>query len=90
VQSAYLPYDIPWAISGFLRHFHPRIGILMETELWPNLVHACHHTGTPLAMVNARLSARSARATAASAAWPARPSPTCRRSAPRPRPTASA
>ena len=61
VQSAYLPYDIPWAISGFLRHFHPRIGILMETELWPNLVRACHHTGTPLAMVNARLSARSAK-----------------------------
>ena len=46
---------------GFLRHFHPRIGILMETELWPNLVEACHRTGTPLAMVNARLSARSAR-----------------------------
>lgn len=60
VQSAYLPYDLPWAISGFLRHFHPRIGVLMETELWPNLVEACHRTGTPLAMVNARLSARSA------------------------------
>ena len=61
VQSVYLPYDFPWAVARFLRHFHPRLGILMETELWPNLVEACRQTGTPLAMVNARLSARSAK-----------------------------
>lgn len=61
VQSVYLPYDFPWAVARFLDHFHPRIGILMETELWPNLVEGCRQTGTPLAMVNARLSARSAR-----------------------------
>ncbi len=61
VQSVYLPYDFPWAVAAFLRHFHPRLGILMETELWPNLVEACRQTGTPLAMVNARLSARSAK-----------------------------
>lgn len=61
VQSVYLPYDFPWAVAAFLRYFHPRIGILMETELWPNLVEACRRTGTPLTMVNARLSARSAR-----------------------------
>ncbi len=61
VQSVYLPYDFPWAVAAFLRHFHPRLGILMETELWPNLVEACRQSGTPLAMVNARLSARSAR-----------------------------
>jgi len=61
VQSVYLPYDFPWAVERFLRHFHPRLGILMETELWPNLVEACRRTGTPLAMVNARLSARSAK-----------------------------
>lgn len=61
VQSVYLPYDFPWAVARFLRHFHPRIGILMETELWPNLVEVCRKTGTPLAMVNARLSARSAK-----------------------------
>jgi len=61
VQSVYLPYDTPWAVARFLRHFHPRIGILMETELWPNLIEGCRDTGTPLAMVNARLSARSAR-----------------------------
>lgn len=61
VQSVYLPYDFPWAVARFLQHFHPRIGILMETELWPNLVEICRKTGTPLAMVNARLSARSAK-----------------------------
>ena len=61
VQSAYLPYDFPWAVARFLRHFRPRIGVLMETELWPNLVEGCRRTGTPLAMVNARLSERSAR-----------------------------
>jgi 3-deoxy-D-manno-octulosonic-acid transferase len=61
VMSAYLPYDLPWATLRFLEHFRPRIGILMETELWPNLVQSCVETHTPLAMVNARLSARSAR-----------------------------
>lgn len=61
VQSAYLPYDFPWAVARFLHHFRPRIGVLMETELWPNLVEGCRSTGTPLAMVNARLSERSAR-----------------------------
>jgi 3-deoxy-D-manno-octulosonic-acid transferase len=61
VQSVYLPYDFPWAVARFLRHFRPRIGVLMETELWPNLVEGCRRTGTPLAMVNARLSERSAR-----------------------------
>jgi 3-deoxy-D-manno-octulosonic-acid transferase len=61
VQSVYLPYDVPWAIRRFLRHFHPRIGILMETELWPNLIEGCRRSNTPLTMVNARLSERSAR-----------------------------
>lgn len=61
VQSVYLPYDVPWAIRRFLRHFHPRIGILMETELWPNLIERCRRSNTPLTMVNARLSERSAR-----------------------------
>ncbi|WP_374499775.1 lipid IV(A) 3-deoxy-D-manno-octulosonic acid transferase [Zoogloea sp.] len=61
VQSTYLPYDFPWAVARFLHHFRPRIGVLMETELWPNLVEGCRRTGTPLAMVNARLSERSAR-----------------------------
>lgn len=61
VQSVYLPYDLPSAVDRFLRHFRPRIGILMETEVWPNLIAGCQRKGMPLVMVNARLSERSAR-----------------------------
>lgn len=60
VQSVYLPYDYPSAIARFLRHFQPRLGVLMETEAWPNLVAQCQRAGLPLALVNARLSAKSA------------------------------
>jgi 3-deoxy-D-manno-octulosonic-acid transferase len=45
----------------FLRHARPRVGILMETELWPNLIHAAAHESVPLVLANARLSERSAR-----------------------------
>lgn len=58
----YLPYDYPVAVQRFLRAVQPRFGILMETELWPNLIHAAHQQSTPLFLVNARLSERSARA----------------------------
>jgi 3-deoxy-D-manno-octulosonic-acid transferase len=61
VTRAYLPYDTPWAIKAFLRHFRPQIGIVMETELWPNLLAACQDKGVPLLLVNARLSEKSAR-----------------------------
>ncbi|MCB1887978.1 MAG: lipid IV(A) 3-deoxy-D-manno-octulosonic acid transferase [Rhodocyclaceae bacterium] len=61
VRIAYLPYDLPFLANRFLRHFQPRIGMLMETEVWPNLIHAAHQAGTPLALVNARMSERSAR-----------------------------
>lgn len=61
VFSVYLPYDFPWAVLRFIRYFRPRLGILMETEVWPNLVEGCRRTATPLVMVNARLSERSAR-----------------------------
>jgi 3-deoxy-D-manno-octulosonic-acid transferase len=60
VMRVYLPYDMPWAVGRFLRHFRPVLGLIMETELWPNLVAACRRRGTPLLLVNARLSARSA------------------------------
>src|SRR5690606_10713356 len=56
-----LPYDTPWAVRRFLRHFQPQLGLIMETELWPNLISACKHAGIPLLLVNARLSERSAR-----------------------------
>ncbi|SFN39667.1 3-deoxy-D-manno-octulosonic-acid transferase [Formivibrio citricus] len=59
VEIAYLPYDYPGAVQRFLRHFRPRAGILMETELWPNLIHACADAGIPLTLANARLSQKS-------------------------------
>ena len=61
VERCYLPYDTPWAVRRFLRHFRPRAGLIMETELWPNLVAACRDEGVPLLLVNARLSEKSAR-----------------------------
>ncbi|MDP1997851.1 MAG: glycosyltransferase N-terminal domain-containing protein, partial [Gallionella sp.] len=61
VLRVYLPYDYPFAVKRFLRHFKPRLGILMETEIWFNLIHACRDTGIPLLLLNARLSEKSAR-----------------------------
>jgi 3-deoxy-D-manno-octulosonic-acid transferase len=60
-RVVYLPYDYPFAVRRFLAHFRPRAGLVMETEIWPNLVALCQEAGVPLALVNARLSARSAR-----------------------------
>ncbi len=60
IESRYLPYDLPGAVNRFLDHFRPAIGILMETELWPNLICACARRGVPVHLVNARLSERSA------------------------------
>jgi 3-deoxy-D-manno-octulosonic-acid transferase len=59
--QAWLPYDIPFAVRAFLAHFRPRAGLIMETELWPNLVALAHQAEVPLYLVNARMSARSAR-----------------------------
>ncbi|MFM7025408.1 MAG: 3-deoxy-D-manno-octulosonic acid transferase [Limnohabitans sp.] len=55
------PWDTPAAVQAFLRHFRPRIGLLMETEVWPNLVLQSARAGIPLALVNARLSDKSLR-----------------------------
>lgn len=60
VQS-YLPYDTGFMVGRFLRRFQPRVCILMETEVWPNLVDSCASAGVPVALVNARLSERSLR-----------------------------
>lgn len=57
----YLPYDTAGAMRRFLRQAQPRVGILMETELWPNLIHAAARLRIPLVLANARLSERSAR-----------------------------
>jgi 3-deoxy-D-manno-octulosonic-acid transferase len=61
VERVYLPYDTPGAIRRFLRHFRPTLGLIMETELWPNLITSCQAQGLPLLLVNARLSEKSAR-----------------------------
>ena len=60
VQS-YLPYDLGFLVARFVRHFSPSICILMETEVWPNLVATCKAMNVPVALVNARLSERSLR-----------------------------
>ena len=60
VVQAWLPYDTPFAIRAFLSRFRPHVGLLMETELWPNLVADCRDAGVQMFLVNARLSASSA------------------------------
>ncbi len=61
VLRVYLPYDYPFAVRRFLRHFRPQAGVLLETEVWFNLIHECRRAATPLLLLNARLSERSAR-----------------------------
>lgn len=61
VERCYLPYDFTWAARRFLQHFRPLVGIFMETEIWPNLVHSGVNAAVPLYLVNARMSAKSAR-----------------------------
>jgi 3-deoxy-D-manno-octulosonic-acid transferase len=60
-RIVYLPYDYAGSMRRFLRHAKPRLCVLMETELWPNLVHAAARADVPLVLANARLSARAAR-----------------------------
>ncbi|RRD57650.1 3-deoxy-D-manno-octulosonic acid transferase [Comamonadaceae bacterium OH2545_COT-014] len=66
------PWDTRGAVRRFLRHFRPSVGVLMETEIWPNLVHECAAHGVPLALANARLSEKSLRS-AQRAGWLMRP-----------------
>ncbi|WP_018988011.1 lipid IV(A) 3-deoxy-D-manno-octulosonic acid transferase [Aromatoleum toluclasticum] len=68
VLRGYLPYDLGPACRSFLSHFRPRVGIVMETELWPTLLASCCARGVPVLLANARLSERSARRYAR---WPA-------------------
>ena len=60
VTQAFLPYDASFAVERFLAAFRPRFGLLLETEIWPNLVLRAAARGIPLFLVNARLSQRSA------------------------------
>ncbi|MCX7194006.1 MAG: lipid IV(A) 3-deoxy-D-manno-octulosonic acid transferase [Proteobacteria bacterium] len=61
VLRVYLPYDYPLAVQRFMRHFKPDLGILMETEVWFNLIHDGRAAGVPMLLLNARLSEKSAR-----------------------------
>lgn len=61
VFHVYLPYDLPFAVQRFLQRLRPRLALIVETEIWPNLYFACRRRGIPLMIVNARLSERSLR-----------------------------
>lgn len=70
--QAWQPWDTVGATQRFLRHFKPQIGVLMETEIWPNLVAICHQRQMPLVLASGRLSDKSLRQ-AEQLAWLARP-----------------
>ena len=59
VVHCYLPFDHPFFIARFLRTISPRLIIIMERELWPNIIHGCHKRSIPVVIANARLSQRS-------------------------------
>lgn len=61
VSHCYAPYDFPWALRRFMKRVRPQLLVLMETELWPNMVRMSAARGIPVVLINARLSERSAR-----------------------------
>jgi len=61
VEHVYLPYDLPGSVARFLEHFRPHLALIMETELWPNMLFGCRDQGIPVYILNARLSPRSLR-----------------------------
>jgi 3-deoxy-D-manno-octulosonic-acid transferase len=60
-RQAWLPYDTPGVVQRFFKQFRPRVGVLMETEIWPNLLHAAKRHGVPIVLANARLSEKSSK-----------------------------
>ncbi|MBS0337390.1 MAG: lipid IV(A) 3-deoxy-D-manno-octulosonic acid transferase [Proteobacteria bacterium] len=62
VLGAFLPYDFPFAVRRFLDHFRPRLGVLVETEIWINLLAECRRRGLPVVLASGRMSQGSARA----------------------------
>ena len=71
-HQAWLPWDTSGACQRFLAHFAPQIGVLMETEVWPQMCAQAHAVGLPMALVNARLNGASLRK-AQRLAWLAKP-----------------
>lgn len=59
VVHVYAPYDVPWMVNRFLRRSRTKLCIIMETEIWPNILHCCRHHNIPIFLANARLSERS-------------------------------
>jgi 3-deoxy-D-manno-octulosonic-acid transferase len=59
VDVRFLPYDMPGAVTRFLERIRPRLALIMETEIWPNLYVECERRGVPLVLASARLSANS-------------------------------
>ena len=60
VQHVFFPYDLRTVVRRYMTHFDPRLLILIETELWPNLLDECREMGVPVVLANARLSENSA------------------------------
>ena len=61
IDHVYLPYDVPGSVGRFLEHFRPSLALILETELWPNMLFGCRDRCIPVYILNARLSARSLR-----------------------------
>jgi 3-deoxy-D-manno-octulosonic-acid transferase len=61
VFHVYLPYDLPWLLNGFINKINPGLLVILETELWPNLIHRAKKSGCKVMVINARLSERSAK-----------------------------
>lgn len=61
VYHVYAPYDLPDILNRFIRIVHPDLLVIMETELWPNLIHHCYKGNIPVVVANARLSEKSAK-----------------------------
>jgi 3-deoxy-D-manno-octulosonic-acid transferase len=55
VQHQMIPYDYPFAVKRFLKQLRPKLVVMIETEIWPNLYQACHQANIPLVLANARL-----------------------------------
>lgn len=76
VRHAYLAYDYPHAVAAFLRHWRPRVGVVMETEIWPSMMAAAARAGTPMMLANGRLSPKSL---VGARRWPSLMRPAARR-----------
>jgi 3-deoxy-D-manno-octulosonic-acid transferase len=61
VDNFYAPYDVPGSVHRFIDRVQPKVLVIIDTELWPNMIHYCHQQGVKVVLVNARLSEKSFR-----------------------------